>query len=156
MHILRQTPAKRVPCCAGVVVPFDEFFSCWWPVLPFDEFLPYWWQVLPFDEFLLSLTTHPPEVEPVELSELTDGLCWSMSVTVHVPDEDSFRSIGGAPGRPGLACGLTVTDRGTNTGFLTAGDGEAVTVGIDLPAGLDGLAAPPAEESLSLLLSSSP
>ena len=89
-----------------------------------------------------------------------------MSVTVHVPDDDALRSTGGGPvppndgGRLGLAAAaapLTVTDRGTNAGFLTGtGDADAGgNVGIDLPGGLEALTLSVVSLSL-LLLSSSP
>ena len=41
----------------------------------------------------LSLIVQFPEVEPVELSLFTDGLCVSASVTVQTPLEEFLRSI---------------------------------------------------------------
>ena len=42
-----------------------------------------------------GLMTQLPEVDPVELSLLTEGLCWSTSVTVHTPEDEFFLSTGG-------------------------------------------------------------
>ena len=50
-----------------------------------------------------GLTSQLPEVDPVELSLLTEGLCWSTSVTVHTPEDEFFLSTGGG-------CGGATTD----------------------------------------------
>ena len=85
---------------------------------------------LHWDDGLASLTIQLLVVDPVELSLLTDGLWWSISVTVHTPlDDDFFSMTGGvvdAGGRAGdesalggdgllgFKADLKATDRGMN------------------------------------------
>ena len=70
-----------------------------------------------------------------------------------MPPNDGSRQ--GLAAAAAAAAPLTVTDRGTNAGFLTGtGDaGAGGNVGIDLPGGLEALTL--SVVSLSLLLSSS-